>query len=101
MKPEDVPPIYIPTTRYDNLSCSQLQENIQSTRATIADMGHKLQAGDYDKSGALVVTPFFLMYDDTKARDETPRKAQELGRLKGTLMSMKEAATKHGCSTPG
>jgi hypothetical protein len=97
VKADTVAPIYYPTTQFDNYSCSQLTTEIETTNASIADMSAKLEKGEYDKSGTLVVTPFFLMYDNTKVMDETPKKAQELGRLKGTLVSLKEASAKGRC----
>ncbi len=95
-----VAPIYVPTTKYDGHTCGQLAAEIQTTNATIADMSGKLERGEYDKSGSLIVTPLFLMYDNTSANDETPKKTQELGRLKGVLMSLREAAGKRRCAIP-
>lgn len=93
----EVAPTYVPTTRYDSYSCGQLAAEIQNTNATIADMSGKLQKGEYDKSGSLIVTPFFLMYDNTKVMDETPKKAQELSELKGTMVSLQEVSKKAKC----
>src|SRR5690349_10899752 len=83
MNPDQIAAIYIPTIKYDGYTCTQLAAEMQSTNAIIADMSTKLAKGEYDKSGSLVVTPLFLMYDNTSVNDETPKKAQELGRLKG------------------
>ena len=98
VNPDSVRAIYIPTTQYDGYSCAQLATEIQHTDAAIAEISGKLGKGDYDKSGGLIVTPFFLMYDNTTVLDETPKKAQELGRLKGTKMPLTEAAAKSQCS---
>ena len=101
MKAADIAPNYVPTTKYDDYSCTQLGSEFRATTATIHDVSGKLERGEYDKSGSLIVTPFFLMYDNTTARDETPKKAQELARLKGIRMSIEEAANRTHCIIQG
>lgn len=101
VKADFVEAIYIPTNRYDKYSCQQISLEIQNTSASILDISGKLERGEYDKSGGLVGGPFGgFIYDNTNFRNQTPRKAQELGLLKGTMISLREAATRAKCPMP-
>src|SRR5690242_17094205 len=65
-KTSEISAIQVPTNKYDDWSCDQIAGEATATKQTMAEMAPKLEQGDYDKSGTLIVTPFFLMYDNTK-----------------------------------
>jgi len=98
VQPDTIKPAYVATSQYAGLTCDQIAAQTRSQSAVAQDMAGKLERGDYDKSGSLIVTPLFIMYDDTKVLDSTDDNITAFARLKGQLIALKEAARNAHCS---
>lgn len=95
-RPADIAPSYVSASKYDDMSCSQLEREAEGiSQAAIVAAGAQDEAANHDAAmttvGVVLFWPalFFNKGDNSSAA--------EVGRLKGEILAIQTASSNKNC----
>ncbi|MCB1516144.1 MAG: hypothetical protein KDJ19_00800 [Hyphomicrobiaceae bacterium] len=94
-RPADIAPSYVSSSKYDGMSCSQLEREAEGiSRAAVAAAGAQEQAAQHD--AAMTTVGVVLFWPAIFFNKGDGASAAEVARLKGEILAIQQASdTKH------